>query len=357
MYYLDEDINITVNIPAGIITDDSSALYRLEQRGEVLFTGSCFIPKGATSKTIRVNELIEDHKWKNDLSVMTDFSTTAGLVGQYTLSIQAGIVYSKTFEVASIYRYPHRTTAGLLLTNTPDTFQMMADGYNATAMTYRLTPHIPFTTSGDFIFPLVFESNTGDQIRPCIKDYDGHEYFTMQTTCKKGYDVGNFTLYSIFGQTQLDRDADLYLAEDLADRTEYYAYVAHIDYCPARYYLVWQDRYGATQSQPFNGTCTYGESFVRAETLNSSNTRQLSNVNVQPKFTVTSNWLNFNNLPYFESLFVSPWLQLWDTETGMSFSVVITDTDFSERTFMSNNRQMFSYTLNLETAKKQNILW
>lgn len=358
MYYLDEDINITVNIAAGVVNDDSIAAYQLKRGNEVLFTGSCFIPKGATSKTIRVNELIEDHKWKNDLERdKTDFVLTTGLVDNYTLGIQAGQLYTTTFQVASIYRYPHHNTAGLMLTTTPDRFQMMTDGYNATAMTYKLTPHIPFVTSGDFIFPLVFETNTGNQIGPCIKDYDGHEYFTMKTTCKKGYDVGNFTLYSIFEQTQLDRDADLYLAEELADRTEYYAYAAHIDHCPARYYLVWQDRYGGTQSQPFTGTCTYAESISRTETLKSNNARQISGANVQPKFTITSNWLNFKTLPYFEGLFVSPWLQLWDTETGRSFDVVVTDSEFTESTFKSNNRQMYSYTLNLETAKKQNIVW
>lgn len=357
MFYLDEDINIRVAIASGVVVDDSIAAYQLKRGDAVLFTGSCFLPAGTTSKTIRVNELLEDHKWKNDFDeAETDFSQVAGLVDSYSLSIQAGTLYSTNFQAATIYRYPRYNTPGLMLFATPDRCQMMVDGYDNAAMTYKLEPHIPYLNSGDFKFPLVFESDTTERIQPCVLDYDGHTTFTESTSVKVAYNVANLTVYQLLGQTQLDRDADLYLAKD-GNTVEYYAKVAHIDYCPARFYLVWQDRYGGTQSQPFTGTCTYVETISRTETLKSNNKRQIASTTVQPKFTITSNWLNFKTLPYFEGLFVSPWLQLWDTETGISYDVIITNSDYTEATFKSNNRQMYSYTLDLEVAKKQNILY
>ena len=356
MYYLDEDINITVNIPEGVVVQDSIATYQLKEGNDLLFTGSCFLPNGCTSKTIRVNELIEDHKWKNNLIADTDFSLVTGLVSAYSVTIWAGRSFRTDFEVASIYRYPHLNTPGMTLNTAPDRFQMMVDGYNHTTQKYKLTPHIPYVTSGEFMFPLVLESNSSNQIRPYIMD-GTNSTPTLQTTCKIGYNKGNFTLYQLLGSVQLDKDADLYLSEELNETLTNFAYVAHIDYCPAKFYLVWQDRYGGTQSQPFDGNSTYRESFNRFETTDYTNRRHISKVDVQPKFTLNSKWLDFNKLPYYESLFVSPWLRLYERETGYTYDVIVTDTEYNEMTFQTNGRQMFNYTLNLETTKQQNILW
>ena len=355
MYYLDEDINVTVSIDSGVITQNSIAQYALFRGSERLFLGSCFLPAGTTSKTIRVNELIEDHKWKNNLKIDDNFSLTTGIVDSYKLTIYAGRNWSKDFEVASIYRYPHfGKTTGLFLLSTPDRIQILIDGYNYNNYTYKLEPHIPFITSGDYIFPLVWESNSSNQIQPVVVDYDGHETYTLPTTAKIGYNKGNFTLYQIFGQAQLDRDATLYLGES-GRQTE--AKVAHIDYCPAPYYLVWQDRYGGTQSQPFKGTSTFSESIERSEIMTSTLNRQISGVNIQPKFTINSAYIPFEQLPYWEGLFVSPWLQLWDTSTGYSYNVIITDNEYVEASFKSNGRSMYHLQLNLEVNKKQNVIW
>lgn len=355
MYYLDEDINVTVSIDSGVITQNSIAQYALFRGSERLFLGSCFLPAGITSKTIRVNELIEDHKWKNNLKIDDNFSLTTGIVDSYKLTIYAGRNWSTNFEVANIYRYPHfGKTSGLFLLSTPDRFQMMVDGFDYTNNTYKLTPHIPYINSGEFIFPLVFESDVTSQVQPMIIDKDGHEIYTQMTSVHQGYNKGNLTLYQILGQSQIQGDGQLWLAEEGVSR---HSLVAHIDLCPAPYYLVWQDRYGGTQSQPFKGTSTFLESIERSEIMTSTLNRQISGVNIQPKFIINSAYLPFEQLPYWEGLFVSPWLQLWDTSTGYSYNVIITDNEYVEASFKSNGKSMYHLQLNLEVNKKQNVIW
>lgn len=357
MYYLDEDINITVSIDSGVVVDDSIAQYAFTRGNETLFIGGCFLPAGTTSKTIRVNELIEDHKWKNSLNINDDVSLFVGLVDTYKLTIYAGRSWSTEFEVASIYRYPHLgKTTGLTLYTTPDRFQMLVDGQSlnrANSNVYQLVPHIPFLNASDFVFPLVFESNVTGLVESTIVR-NGVSTSTMSLSAHAGYNLGNLTLYQILGSGQIWGDAELFLRSQEEGIS---TLVAHIDYCPAPYYLVWQDRYGGTQSQPFKGTSTFSESIERSEITTSSMRRQISGVEVQPKFTLNSSFIPFNQLPYWEGLFVSPWLQLWDTSTGYSYNVIITDSEYVEASFKSNGRSMYHLNLNLEVSKKQSVIW
>ena len=80
--------------------------------------------------------------------------------------------------------------------------------------------------------------------------------------------------------------------------------VAEIDYCPARYYLQWRDRYGSMQMQPFCKIDTYSEDLTRTEIKNYQDNRSLSNISIQPKWKLNTKWLNNTVYPYYESLLV-----------------------------------------------------
>lgn len=133
-------------------------------------------------------------------------------------------------------------------------------------------------------------------------------------------------------------------------------YVAQIDNCYSRYYLQWQDRMGGFQSQPFNDKYTYSESF-EAETLTDYQGRKrLSNVGVTGKFKINTDWLKEDLYPYYESIFISPVLFLYDTKEDKRYSVLVTDSDYTEKTY-SNQKRLFNLTLNLELNNKQNIVY
>lgn len=133
--------------------------------------------------------------------------------------------------------------------------------------------------------------------------------------------------------------------------------VAEIDYCPARYYLQWRDRYGSMQMQPFSKAETYSEDFTRTEVKNYQDTRRLSGISVQPKWKLSSAWIPFDLVPYYESLQVSPWVKLYDTKEDKLYDVILKDTAFTEKTFRNNDRQLWHMEIEVEQTDKQNILY
>lgn len=133
--------------------------------------------------------------------------------------------------------------------------------------------------------------------------------------------------------------------------------VAEIDYCPARYYLQWRDRYGSMMVQPFSKAETYSEDFTRTEIKNYQDTRRLSGISVQPKWKLSSAWIPFDLVPYYESLQVSPFVKLYDTKEDKLYDVILKDTAFTEKTFRNNDRQLWHMEIECEQTDKQNILY
>ena len=131
--------------------------------------------------------------------------------------------------------------------------------------------------------------------------------------------------------------------------------VADIDMCPSKYYLMWQDRGGSYQSQPFNDKVTYSESFDKSEIQNYHNARKLSNVQVQPKWKINSDWIPEELYPFYESIFISSHLLLYDVEEDAAYNVMVAG-DYTEKTY-KNQKSMFNLTLELEENKRQNIVY
>ena len=133
--------------------------------------------------------------------------------------------------------------------------------------------------------------------------------------------------------------------------------VAKVDECPARYYLQWRDRYGSMQMQPFNSTIQYKQDFSRLETKNYRETRKLSNLSIQPKWTLNTGFLNDYKYPYYESLLVSPWIKLYDTQEDYVYDVIIKTTDYTEKTYLNQDANLFNLEIEVEQTDKQNILY
>ena len=133
--------------------------------------------------------------------------------------------------------------------------------------------------------------------------------------------------------------------------------VAKVDNCPSRYYLQWRDRYGSMQMQPFCKIDTYSEDLTRTEIKNYQDTRSLSNISIQPKWKLNTKWLNNTVYPYYESLLVSPWIKLYDTKEDTVYDVIITSSDYTEKTFKNQSKQQFNLQIDVEAVNTQNILY
>lgn len=132
--------------------------------------------------------------------------------------------------------------------------------------------------------------------------------------------------------------------------------ICDIDINPARYYLYWYDRGMGMQCQPFTGSMEYSESFTYNHVQNLTGHKRIGNMDVSPKWELTSGWLDEKTYPIYESIFTSPYVTLYDTESAKYFSVIVTDKKFVEQDYI-NTDDMLMLQINLELDKKQTMIY
>ena len=132
--------------------------------------------------------------------------------------------------------------------------------------------------------------------------------------------------------------------------------VAVFDKCYSRYYLAWMDRYGDVMSQPFNGKPEYTEKIENSEIQNYKLRRRVVHKQIQPIWKLNTGWIKEDIYPMYEAMFTSPYLLLYDTQTDRSWNVILTDTDYKEKTYKTE-RSLINLEITLEANKKQNYIF
>ena len=132
--------------------------------------------------------------------------------------------------------------------------------------------------------------------------------------------------------------------------------IAVLDSCYSRYYLAWMDRFGDVMSQPFAGKIEYTEDFERNEVKDYKLRRRIIHNELQPKWKLNTKWLSEDVYPMYESIFTSPYLLLYDTETDRSWNVILTDSEYKEKTF-NTEKTLFNLEINVESNQKQNYIF
>lgn len=132
--------------------------------------------------------------------------------------------------------------------------------------------------------------------------------------------------------------------------------VAVLDSCYSRYYLAWMDRFGDIQSQAFDGKIEYSEDFERNEIKDYKLRRRIIHNEVQPQWRLNTKWLKEDIYPMYESIFTSPYLLLYDTETDRAWNVILTDSNYKEKTFKTE-KKLFNLEINVEANTKQNYIF
>lgn len=148
------------------------------------------------------------------------------------------------------------------------------------------------------------------------------------------------------------------IIDDRLDPDEYIGKctIAVLDSCYSRYYLAWMDRFGDVMSQPFAGKMEYTEDFERNEIKDYKLRRRVIHNEVQPKWRLNTKWLNEDIYPMYESIFTSPYLLLYDTETDRSWNVILSDSEYKEKTF-NTEKTLFNLEINVEANTKQNYIF
>lgn len=112
---------------------------------------------------------------------------------------------------------------------------------------------------------------------------------------------------------------------------------------------------GGIQSQPLKNKPIYSESFNQTMITNYQNHKRSINSEIQPEWTLMTDWIDDEFYPIWESIFSSAYLTLYNAKLDRSYSVIVTDKQFTQKTH-KNQRNLFKLTIKLQLDKPQNII-
>ncbi len=360
-----------------------------------IFVGN-YYNNGVRYYTFDITDICRNRKSTLHTSGSSDYDTDVNIVQQYritvTLDNDGNTVSGTPFFVAHIYTYPNLQYGyepGLspgtvffdINTNTDYIVSVLLQGSNryrtleSPLPTLYLIPQYPnvnnsqdLTYYDTMTFGLTLESGSSIQNVTIFgvergKDYSNQNNWFGQYDIDINVDTYTHTFFGSFGKFIDDYDQDIpyydidvYITWKNGSDVSQYRKVAEIKSCKERYYLLWQDRYGSYQSQPFKGKMEYSEAITNEEILSYTGRRRKSNVIVQPKWKLNSGWLKEQLFPFYESIFISPILKLYDTKTGYEYDVILKDTPYVEKKY-HNDKKLLSIELNLEATETQNIIY
>lgn len=132
--------------------------------------------------------------------------------------------------------------------------------------------------------------------------------------------------------------------------------LADVDDCPSKYYLIWMDRSGAYQCQPFNKRSVRKENITRTQITNLLEENRNVSVSIRDSWTLNTDWLGEEEYKAYESIITSPYLYLYDTEVDRGYWVNCKDNNWEEKT-VKNNKRLFNMSVNVETIAPINIIY
>ena len=368
MRTLDNQIYFEVNIPAGTTLGVYPyALYMTrdsEHTENLVFTGNFYYDGIETKHRFDLTDVIRSLKKTIDISSTAGYPASAELVLLFTIKLFIGssTIWDNTwYPIAMIYEYPHK----LSYMNNENVFSSSShiaalQGLETSSSQFKLVPRYPLIETNKYCYVQAFLTVAQTSS------------FDLRAT---GNETGSGTfsqIIRVFGDTNdiLSRYIsntleDLFQWENIGTNeqviiTDTNSYggskvIAEFDKCYSHYYLMWQDRFGGIQSQPFNDKMTYSETFSVTETQNYANQRRKSFIQVQPKWKLNSDWISEDVYPIYESIFVSPILKLYDAYEDKIYDVIVSG-DYTEKTYR-NEKKLLNLTLNLESITKQNIIY
>lgn len=396
MLYLSDQLYVSKNFESnGIGTYVSYEVY-IKPSGEIISSSSAYpwdlVYRGHIYVTGGYQKI-----WLNDIiaSYMNDFSFIEPnqSINQYDGSIEGevkdGVISPYVFMVDVKVNYPTLNTSQYLDQilryykdvniprgeNIPDISRIDQGTeriYNILNQRTSVIPRIPRVNSDRFwLGALLIPNSTAISI-----SYDGMPYIRwvgLDGDKPAGYynDVNmtsikcesNLLGVNITGDSLYDILTEYYNATEIGVATMKgregnkflcYTPIAKVDDCPSKYYLIWMDRTGAYQCQPFTKKTTITEDINSVNVMNLRGDIRPARKEVKTIFNINSDWLNKEEYKAFESIFISPYLYLYDTELDEGYWVNCTQKKWDEKSHLN---KPYNLSLTLETNNTQNILY
>lgn len=227
---------------------------------------------------------------------------------------------------------------------------------------YKVVPHIPYDTKSwsdegmnvGFNLPVkMFINNDVDNVRIHINDPEGNAIVDVGKDSIT-YSLIGFNISDSFLKMGPPIEGEGYTVSAVYDDED--KPLAVIDYDPAEYYLMWVNRHGAVQCQPFCRKNTLNESVSSSYITTLTNESVNSRKSVEFTWTLNSHWLTYDEHGEFESLLVSKYVWLYDVKKGWFYPVNVTDSKWSYKN-PNNNKRPFNLTVNVKSSQTQNIVY
>ena len=361
MKCLDEQIKIYFVDPNGI---SKSGVYRYDviltdkngNKLKTLFIGNTFLEANQSEVYIDITSIVRNHKKNNTLGYHYTVIEESTILCFFDVILYGANGEENTSEdylmVNMMYHYPHYSQEmnnGLdYSTNNAGSLWVSLQGrYGENGIgKFKLCPRYPLKSTENYKLTIAGYAGNNTLNNSNIK-INGTVITTKFKPTYNNY-FWSVPLTLIVPHVSTNKQESIV---DIAGDE-----VAILEKCYSRYYLMWQDRAGSYQSQPFSKVETFSESFEREYVTDSNGYKNINTITVKPKIKIQTGFIEDNLYPYYESIFISPVLVLYDTEEDKSYKVNVTG-DYTEKTFKNQGRQFFNLQLDLEFAQNQNLIY
>lgn len=380
MKYLNDRITVTVST----VATENTGMYKYEvinrEENTTIFVGNFFHTQGNSSYTFDITDIV-----RSDVKPITydKFNWYDSELNQnissyrVTVTMNNQTYFAVTDYVLKSYLYPNynATTSpdDIVFEFDDDTENLIllfqSNRKNVTGSYYDSLPIFPCYADGaewaNSEFPFFAIAQCGADVDEVCLCGNARNTTTSFNLCDMyGYTGGQQNI-NFYGRLK-----DVCNAPQVNNITAAEFYVSPTDFVEPdegdilgvanicynkRYFLVWQDRLGSMMSKPFSDYTEFTESFEKEEVKDYTEARKLNNVQVQPKWKITSGWLNEKLYPIYESIYISPVLFLYDMKYNKCYNVMVNG-DYTEKTYR-NQKKLINITLELEQNNKQNILY
>ena len=359
--YLDENIIYTFSLTPS--NTPSTKVYQVKKGTKILFVGNISLTGTERSVDIDVTDVLCSLKMKDKFMSIHPNPNNYSLVEFLQEEISVVLILDETNSLTQskniffIYRYP-RVIEGMnpvlqeMGAFTSDKLMLQGANYSDNALEIALTPRYPFVATNKLGWGVALQaSQQSDSI--LINYYGalagtGDIVFSVEPECTN---IIYTSLQQLFSNAVIDTTKDkAYIGPDKNH------IFSQFDMCPAQYYVQWIDRYGTYQCQPFSKISTFSNDYSTTHMISYDKVKKPIFNQVKSTWNLNSEFIPEDKLPYYESLFVSPKVILYDAKNDMSYNVVLTDTKFVEKTFANQQRRFFNLQITLEKANEQYIL-
>ena len=359
--YLDENIIYTFSITPE--NTPSTKVYQVKKGTKILFVGNISLTGKERSVDIDVTDVLRSLKMKDNFISTNPNPNNYSLVEFLQEEIAVVLILDETNSLTQsqniffIYRYP-RAIEGMnpvlqdIGAFTSDKLMLQGANYTDNALEMALTPRYPFVATSKLGWGVALQAS--QQSDSILINYYGALAGTGDIVFSVEPEYPNIiftTLQQLFRNAVIDTTKDkAYIGPDQNH------IFTQFDMCPAQYYVQWIDRYGTYQCQPFSKISTFSNDYSTTHMISYNKEKKPIFKTVNSTWNLNSEFIPEDKLPYYESLFVSDKVILYDAKNDMSYNVVLTDTKFVEKTFANQQRRMFNLQITLEKANEQYIL-